>query len=274
MNEKAFEIWSEKWPPYLHTDEYAKKRIESAKSAKLTPIRIDEDDLFGYFQGGHGKYETFLDSCPCGDFIRAKRPCKHMYRLAMELGLIEAKFATDASRIVTPKKERMTLDATIDMVESFSEELQYRVLQIYETFASPTREHVAIEPIDDGLKELLEIGIVVELLDSEKSLQYTTIDALKKRLDKLGLPYNSNLKGKRLMNYCTEHYFDELSAFYPVCMKVVAPPYITVRNVHFYLHRKFGVDEFSGFPLLETILPDDAITAQLIKRGYYTPSEE
>jgi len=49
------------------------------------------------------------------------------------------------------------------------------------------------------------------------------------------------------------------------------------RNVHYYLHRKFDSmelydpdkDEFISVPLLETDLPDDLATMELIKRGYY-----
>ena len=40
-----------------------KKKNTAAKSEKLTPIKIDKVDCFGYFQGSHGRYETFLDEC-------------------------------------------------------------------------------------------------------------------------------------------------------------------------------------------------------------------
>ena len=33
-------------------------------------------------------YEVTLDSCTCKDFERTRHPCKHMYRLALELGLL------------------------------------------------------------------------------------------------------------------------------------------------------------------------------------------
>jgi len=34
-------------------------------------------------------YQTTLSDCTCGDFQERKLPCKHIYRLAVELGLIE-----------------------------------------------------------------------------------------------------------------------------------------------------------------------------------------
>ena len=34
-------------------------------------------------------YDTTLSSCTCADFEKRKLPCKHIYRLAVELNLIE-----------------------------------------------------------------------------------------------------------------------------------------------------------------------------------------
>lgn len=34
-------------------------------------------------------YDTSLKTCNCGDFQYRKLPCKHIYRLAVELGIIE-----------------------------------------------------------------------------------------------------------------------------------------------------------------------------------------
>ena len=81
MNEKALKKWKSTWDSSIHESDFAAKRIKSAKSAKLTPVKIDPTDCYGYFQGTHGRYETFLDYCPCGDFHRSKLPCKHIYRL-------------------------------------------------------------------------------------------------------------------------------------------------------------------------------------------------
>lgn len=77
-NPHAIELWNNTWISETHTTEYSAKRIKSAQSAKLTPIRIDTEDMYGYFQGSSGRYETFLDYCSCGDFIRSKLPCKHI----------------------------------------------------------------------------------------------------------------------------------------------------------------------------------------------------
>jgi len=118
-NAKAIELWNNTWTPETHTTEYAAKRIKSAQSAKLTPIKIDHEDLYGYFQGSHGRYETFLNYCPCGDFHRSKLPCKHIYRLAMELNIIDnSGMDSNSTYIPIPSSERKILLASlIDILE-------------------------------------------------------------------------------------------------------------------------------------------------------------
>ena len=61
-----------------------KKRLKSAEKTKL--ISIDYKKQTAIFKGsGQLPYETSLDSCTCRDFFVRKLPCKHIYRLRMEL---------------------------------------------------------------------------------------------------------------------------------------------------------------------------------------------
>lgn len=78
------------WDSSVNSTDDAQKRIKKAQSADLTPISIDFEAQTGLFNGsGKKPYDVRLDFCSCGDFRRRKLPCKHIYRLAMELGLIE-----------------------------------------------------------------------------------------------------------------------------------------------------------------------------------------
>lgn len=62
------------------------KRMKSAKSAKMTPISIDYIEQIAIFAGsGKNLYKTTVDSCTCRDFFVRRLPCKHIYRLRMEL---------------------------------------------------------------------------------------------------------------------------------------------------------------------------------------------
>lgn len=66
------------------------KRIKSAKLTKTAPISIDKANKTGVFSGsGKKPYETTLQSCTCRDFFVRRLPCKHIYRLRMELGLFD-----------------------------------------------------------------------------------------------------------------------------------------------------------------------------------------
>ena len=62
------------------------KRIKKAKEAKCQPLTVDSVAKTAVFQGsGKKPYETNLDSCTCRDYFVRRLPCKHMYRLRMEL---------------------------------------------------------------------------------------------------------------------------------------------------------------------------------------------
>ena len=159
MNVQAMEKWNI-WPSEQHSTEYAQKRIKSAKSSKLTPIIIDETELCGCFQGSSGKYQTYLDYCPCGDFHRSKLPCKHIYRLAMELGVFESDFKSDSAAIPTPKKEREPLSLTLDTVESLSLDAQHQLLGLLRTFSSNNRNLKVI--LNPAIDELLSSGLIIE----------------------------------------------------------------------------------------------------------------
>ena len=80
----AFGPWTEH---PADTDE--EKRLASAQQSKTTPTSIDREHETGVFYGsGKDPYQTTLASCICNDFVRRKKPCKHVFRLAMELGII------------------------------------------------------------------------------------------------------------------------------------------------------------------------------------------
>ena len=78
----SFGAWSEK----IHSDSEQQKRQKSALDKKLTPMELNPEKQTGVFKGSKESYKTTLSECQCVDFGRRKKPCKHMYRLAMELG--------------------------------------------------------------------------------------------------------------------------------------------------------------------------------------------
>lgn len=275
---KAIKIWEDAWKKEIHTTDYALKRIQSAKSAKLTPIKIDTTDFYGYFQGGHGRYEAWLDYCPCGDFHRSGLPCKHIYRLAIELGLMNIKAENNPSAIVTPKNERISLDKTIDIVEKLSIEAQHALLDIASniTSTSPT----CFVDYNEPIIELIKSGIIIEPNPEEYEIPFGYKNDITKFLDSENISYEKKAKVSELKKLCIDFALEKSIKTFGKRICVSIPTHFNSRNIHYYLHRKYDSDiyydenmDICKIQLLDTDLPDDAVTNQLIIRGYYSRKE-
>ena len=73
-------------------------RQKSAMDKKLAPIEIDETNKSCRIKGsGKEAYEVHLEKCSCIDYVRRIMPCKHMYRLAHELGVFALPVGTKSS---------------------------------------------------------------------------------------------------------------------------------------------------------------------------------
>lgn len=271
LNPKAVELWS-KWSPELLSDAYAQRRIKSAQSNKLTPVKLDKTDLYAYFQGAHGKYETFLDSCPCVDFVRSKRPCKHIFRLAMELGLLEVSFQSDEAAIPTEKSDIVSLQETIDKIELLSVGAQ-RLLR----YIANATKNTPCTLVDKNqiFEELLSSGFIECSKINARTFRYTTKGDLMLLLDKLNLYYDPKWRKNKLQEYCTRNYQKEMSCYFTEQTSVFIPTRYSKTKMYNYLNRKYGDDlisdgkSFKRVPYLETDLPEDDVTDQLIARGYY-----
>lgn len=107
----------------LDTPAEAAKRIKSASEAKLTPLpgSLDVVKQSAQFKGS-SQYTVTLDSCPCGDFRRRKLPCKHMYRLAHELGIFSIDGVnSDETKIpaTTVSERKVLLQSAVLSIQDF-----------------------------------------------------------------------------------------------------------------------------------------------------------
>lgn len=261
--DKHVETWKNTWAQGIHETDYALKRIKSAQSVKLTPVEINPEDGYGYFQGRHGRYETFLDYCPCGDFRRSKLPCKHIYRLAAELGLLDIDC-------------ELELDEVIDLIEKLSMEAQHTLRDIVGNITSAKPTH-PIASNSDGLSELFDLGIIVDSDPDNHQVNFGTKNELAALLDADNISYRKNAKKFVFEELCMEHIPEKTKNKFGEIIYVSIPTKFRSQQIHYYLHRKLDFEvhcdenwNFTKTPCLETDLPDDAITDQLIKRGYYT----
>lgn len=77
------------WPSEIHYDHEQVQRILAAQSRKLIEgIKyIDKANQTIIIKGtSAAPYIATADSCTCPDFGKRGLPCKHMYRLAIEMG--------------------------------------------------------------------------------------------------------------------------------------------------------------------------------------------
>lgn len=274
MNEKALKKWKSTWDSSIHESDFAVKRIKSAKSAKLTPVKIDPTDCYGYFQGTHGRYETFLDYCPCGDFHRSKLPCKHIYRLAIELGLMNEKVKNDKNAIATPKNERICLDYVIDIVENLSAAAQRELLTIASNIRSTNPTYLTEQ--NTYISELIKCGIIVESEPHKYKIKFGNKADILELLESENIQYDKKAKKSVLEELCIKYIPEKAIKKFGAMIYVSIPTKYSSQKIHYYLHRKYDSEicydenmNFKEIPLLETKLPDDDVTNQLIKRGYY-----
>lgn len=81
-------LWKDREP-----DSIDPGRLERAKKLKILEISTQIDACSATFQGSkENQYITSLAMCSCPDFAirQGKEPCKHIIRLAMEAGVINA----------------------------------------------------------------------------------------------------------------------------------------------------------------------------------------
>lgn len=78
-----------KWDSSIHKEVEQLKRISTSQKIKAADIVINSTNKTAQIKGSDGIYDVTLDSCTCMDFSIRRLPCKHIYRLASELSLVD-----------------------------------------------------------------------------------------------------------------------------------------------------------------------------------------
>ena len=78
---------------HFHAEPEQLKRIKSALQLKMDSVDFDTRT------GKIKNYDVSLGECTCMDFMRRRKPCKHIYRLAVELGIFKPEATGSASRL-------------------------------------------------------------------------------------------------------------------------------------------------------------------------------
>ncbi|HBA68979.1 MAG TPA: hypothetical protein DCZ40_06450 [Lachnospiraceae bacterium] len=77
------------WNENVHTDYEQIKRIAFSQRIKSENVTVNAENETAVIVGSDGIYDVTLNSCTCFDFGARNLPCKHMYRLAAELGFLD-----------------------------------------------------------------------------------------------------------------------------------------------------------------------------------------
>lgn len=220
------------------------RRQDSASSAECTPIHIDVKKQTGIFSGISGEYSTQLTECECMDFKRRNRPCKHMYRLAYELGVYTLdKVISDTSRIkkkITPAERENALNRCIALFETYEENTQ-RMLHSILSCRHGGRLYVCEDvsplqrPLCDGL---LETVISPETV-VERFSQKRTVDGM---ID-VGFSFPSDLKPTKKVRYewCLSHADIACAYVYPefCVIRPAGDLEVAYMKAYSYFNRKF-----------------------------------
>lgn len=112
-------------PDDIHTEVTQIKRFEKGSGKSVKMLSFDSDNQCAEFEGSDGSiYNTSLDGCSCIDYSFHNLPCKHMYKLAIECGLIDVtsepwKTYTCYSKLLNKVKKKLN-DLDIEQLETLS----------------------------------------------------------------------------------------------------------------------------------------------------------
>ena len=163
----------EKWPEFLHSDPDQVKRQKSALGIELTPVELNKVEETAIFDGSESRYFTSLDSCQCIDFCRRQRPCKHMYRLAMEVGAFPGLEDTKSLAPEDICKERWDLDYILSLISDFTPTEKQDFAHICIN-CGIYNQNGPTETTKKLAGKLVKLGLVTKIEDVEKTLHNFT----------------------------------------------------------------------------------------------------
>lgn len=239
----TFGIWDES----IHMPEDQQKRIKSAEKADTTPLAVDKDAQNGVFPGsGKKPYETTLDSCTCGDFIRRKLPCKHMYRLAMECGIFKGNVKSGINKN-TIAKIQIPFKEVVTALESLNEECQKEVMTLLRLNLYDKCDIFYIQDRYFGDLLISPLFISVESTPDNLLKAYSREDLLSILQEKDIEGYRFNMRIATLIRWCLEN-IPDLWSVIPLAHAIRFSDQVqkSRHKLYTYLLRKYAWEEIWG----------------------------
>lgn len=166
-------------------------------------------------------YSVSLAECTCPDFQQRKLPCKHMYKLALELGIVTKEW--DLSGIPDEIKELFSSLSLKDQVKYLRLINNYR----YSAYFDVRKQEVSVD--------LLECGFLEDCTSKTANIdKYCSKNDIIAALTTTHSPYVSSITSKtkksEMINWIAEN--DEKllnklgSKHYTVCFSATLSPYL------------------------------------------------
>lgn len=239
----TFGVWDES----IHMPEDQQKRIKSAEKADATPLSVDKDAQNGVFPGsGKKPYETTLDSCTCGDFVRRKLPCKHMYRLAMECGIFKGSVKSGINKN-TIAKIQIPFKEVVTALESLNKECQKEVMSLLRLNLYDKCDIFYIQDRYFGDLLISPLFISVESTPDNLLKAYSKEDLLSILQEKDIEGYRSSMRIATLIRWCLEN-IPDLWDVIPLAHAIRFSDQVqkSRRKLYTYLLRKYAWEEIWG----------------------------
>lgn len=242
-------LFTQEWTTDIHETPEQKKRLSSAKKAETTPLEVDIKNQTATFAGsGNDPYNVTLTSCTCRDFVLRKLPCKHIYRLAIECGIIDSEVCVGINKNI-----QISFPDAISEIENLSDECQLFIKQL-----------LYYEPIVSTISDNTQALLTCTFLEAVNVRAEDVLAAMRKKdileiLQEQSFLPEKNLKKDDLIPWCIENV--------PNLEKLLAKEYSFTlsqkckkikHKLKLYLKRKFDWESYYGDDMRKIYYPGGA----------------
>jgi len=233
------------WDDAIHEMPDQKKRLESAKKKETTPTSIDSEAQTAAFpSSGNRPYSTRLDQCSCVDFSKRKLPCKHIYRLAIELGLISEIAESGVNKNIANASQISVEDAVAE-IENLSDSSQVEIKNfLYLDLYGNTHEYSILSSQENS--DLSRCSLLENVCNSVSMLNFFKRNEIVKILADCGLTgFKKNMSKNSLIDWVIKNISDPASIFPKVQTFKFSDRFSKARrSLYSYLLRKYDWDEY------------------------------
>ena len=196
----------------LHNE---KEQLRRQKSAlKLKTDSINHSEKTGFISG----HFVTIDNCDCMDFIMRKKPCKHMYRLAEDLGIFEISSKTSDKNIVATDiygegtdEKRYFRNLIKDNIRNISKDAQLEL----QKFTSRPKKKIYKVNTNNFIDELINAGLLIKTnLTLRESIENLKVADIRKMCTQE--KPQKNLNKNELIDFFIKNYSKEAEDFFSI----------------------------------------------------------